>query len=72
MFSQSVVTFREDVFLPQLSYSAASDLDVPAERFRVPRTVILDHDTLLHPFVNLFAPEIDLSFYARRQLCFKR
>ena len=72
MFCQSIVTFREDVLLPQLPYSAASDLDVPAKRFGVPRAVVLDHDTSLHPFINLFPPEVDLSFYTRCQLCFKR
>jgi hypothetical protein len=72
VFCQSIVTFREDVFLPQFSNSAAGDLDVSTKRFRVSRAVALDHDTFLHPFVDLFVPQIDLPFYARRQFLFER
>lgn len=72
MFCEGIVTFREDVLLPQLSYPAAGDLYVPTKCFRVPPAIVLDHRTFLHPFVDLFSPQVDLSLYACRQLLFKR
>jgi hypothetical protein len=66
MLCEGVVTFREDVLFSQLSNPAACDLDMPAKRFRVPPAIIFDRRTFLHPFVDLFSPQVDLSFYARR------
>jgi hypothetical protein len=72
VFCQSIVAYWEVVFLPQFSNSGAGDLDVSTKRFRTSRTVALDHDTFLHPFADLFAPQIDPPFYARRQFLFER
>ena len=72
MFFQNIVVYWEGVFLPQFSNSGAGDLDVSTKRLRISPTVALDHDIFLYPFADLFAPQIDPPFYARRQFLFER
>ena len=59
---------RQHLLLPDLANAAASRLDMAPERAAIPYALVLHLRAPLHPFVDLFPPQVDLALDALCEL----